>query len=145
MTTVITLFRYQFNEHTTIGNLILPNGKRFYTLEDKVRSFGKNGEGKIWGKTAIPSGKYQIVVNYSVRFKKPMPLLLNVPYFEGIRIHSGTTEANTAGCLLLGIDVYNGQLLQSRTAFDIFFKWLQVELTKAKVYIEIVNGESLPL
>lgn len=71
-------------EDTTFGKLYL-NDMTFlnYTLEDKVR------EVKIKHQTAIPAGTYQIIINKSERFKQFLPLLLNVPGFDGIRIHKG--------------------------------------------------------
>jgi hypothetical protein len=54
-----------------------------YTLEDQERPV------KINGVTAIPTGRYKLIINKSVRFKKLMPLLLNVPFFTGIRFHAG--------------------------------------------------------
>lgn len=68
---------------STFGKLLLNNKLLNYTLEDKVRAV------KIKHQTAIPSGEYQIIINKSERFKQLMPLLLNVPDFEGIRIHKG--------------------------------------------------------
>lgn len=76
-----------------------------YCLEDAVRD-GDDGilqvEEKIHGATAIPTGRYRVVVSYSTRFKQIMPELLNVPHFSGIRIHVGNTDKNTDGCLLFG-------------------------------------------
>jgi len=57
---------------------------------------------KVYAQTAIPTGKYQIVMTYSSKFKKVMPLLLNVPGFAGIRIHSGNTADDTEGCIITG-------------------------------------------
>lgn len=91
----------------TIGRLEI-NGKFFcHTLEDAVR------EQKIAGKTAIPEGTYKVVVNRSPRFKRDLPLLLDVPYFEGIRIHRGNTAKDTSGCILVGINSKKGMVLES--------------------------------
>lgn len=68
-----------------------------YTLEDKERLV------KVKGETAIPTGKYTVIVTMSPRFKKELPLILNVPEFSGVRIHGGNTEKNTEGCVLVGM------------------------------------------
>jgi len=78
-----------------------------YTLEDTVRDDNKSGsfdkgEKKIYGKTAIPFGDFDGVVNYSPAFKREMPLLLNVPHFKGIRMHGGNTVEDSSGCILVG-------------------------------------------
>lgn len=74
--------RFKGKEYT-IGKLFI-NGNYFCdTLEDAVR------DKKIYAETAIPSGKYELTVTYSNRFKKRLPLILNVPGYEGVRIHTG--------------------------------------------------------
>lgn len=98
----------------TIGRLYV-NGERFCdTLEDCVRKIGAGGKGKIKGKTAIPAGRYLITLTRSPRFKRVLPLLHNVPYFEGVRIHAGNTAADTDGCILVGENKKVGMVLNSR-------------------------------
>ena len=88
----LTLTRTDFTNDSTIGELSV-NGKfECFTLEDKVRPV------KIKGMTAIPAGAYEVVINFSERFQRPLPLLLNVPNFDGIRIHAGNTAKDTEGC-----------------------------------------------
>ena len=93
----LTVYREIFSKESTIGQLYL-NGKFLcYTLEDVARQEGL----KIYGETAIPQGTYKVIVNRSNRFQRDMPLLLEVPMFEGIRIHGGNTDQNTLGCVLV--------------------------------------------
>ena len=109
----ITVQRRYLGETYTIGTMFI-NGDYFCdTLEDKVREFGDNGEGKVYGQTAIPYGKYRIVLTYSPKFKRELPLLLNVPFFEWIRIHRGNTEHDSSGCLLLGENKVKGKVINS--------------------------------
>jgi len=67
-----------------------------HTLEDVQRDV------KIAGKTAIGWGMYKLIVSMSNRFKKRLPLLLDVPNFAGVRIHGGNDETDTEGCILVG-------------------------------------------
>lgn len=69
---------------------------------------------KVKGQTAIPSGEYTVVVTWSPRFKRDMPLVENVPGFEGIRLHSGNDAGDTEGCLLWGENTVVGKVLNSR-------------------------------
>lgn len=69
---------------------------------------------KQYGQTAIPSGTYGVVMTYSARFKKVLPLLENVPGFAGIRIHPGNTAKDTEGCILLGKNDKVGYVSNSR-------------------------------
>ena len=86
-------------ESYTIGSLSI-DGKKFCdTLEDRVRDLNKNGvfdgdEKKVYGETAIPYGTYDVVVDYSPKFKRELPRLQNVRHFEGILIHRGNTAAH---------------------------------------------------
>lgn len=116
----------------TFGRLNIPEyGISYCSIEDGIHSV------KIHGKTAIPAGKYQVIINFSNRFKKDMPLLLNVPGFEGIRIHCGNTAEDTEGCILLGTSYGKAMVLNSRLAFDSFFPKLQALLAKGDVFLEI--------
>lgn len=108
---LLTLKRTYKGKEYTIGKLFI-NGKYFCdTLEDCIR------EEKIAGETAIPFGKYEVTISYSPRFKKNLPLLLNVPNFEGVRIHNGNTKDDTEGCILVGFNKAKGKVLDSKVTF----------------------------
>lgn len=135
--------KYPKNNYT-IGNLFI-NGK-FYCniIEDVVRDINKNGsfdcgEFKISGHTAIPYGKYEIQVTYSPKFKRKLPLLLNVKHFEGIRIHRGNTEKDSSGCLIPGENTKRGMVLNS-TKYELELTNLIESANKKgeKVIIEII-------
>ena len=110
----LTLLRKWKKTDYTIGQLYVGGVYFCDTLEDKVRELGKDGSGKIKGITAIPAGRYQIIVSRSPRFKRDLPYLCNVPFFEGIRIHSGNTAKDTEGCILVGKNKKKGMVLNSR-------------------------------
>ena len=105
----------------TISRLYV-NGKLFgcNTLEDTDRGLNQSMElneikkKKVYGQTAIPIGSYECVYTYSNRFKKMLPLLLNVKGFEGIRIHSGNSAKDTEGCILIGKNDKKGWVSDSR-------------------------------
>lgn len=105
-------------ESYTIGSLSI-DGKKFCdTLEDKVRDLNKNGvfdgdEKKVYGETAIPYGTYDVVVDYSQKFKRELPRLQNVRHFEGILIHRGNTAEDSAGCILVGENKVKGKVINS--------------------------------
>lgn len=102
--------RYKGPDYT-IGSLLV-NGAYFSdTLEDRVRDIPR--EGKIPGKTAIPDGEYKVILSHSPRFKRELPRLLNVPYFDGILIHRGNTPNHTEGCILVGENKIKGQVINS--------------------------------
>ena len=138
----LTLNRIALRKTYTIGKLYI-DGKYFCdTLEDTVRDTNKsgkfdNGEKKIKGKTAIPYGTYEIKWTYSPRFKKYTPQLMNVPQFEGIRIHAGNSSTDTEGCLLLGENKKVGMVLNSRATINKFYQIIKEACSKGKVTIEI--------
>lgn len=108
----ITLKRVALKPEYTIGKMYI-DGKWFAdTLEDTYRDLSK--EKKIPGKAAIPYGRYEVILNYSPKFKKELPRLLNVPDFDGILIHSGNTPEDTEGCILVGENSVKGKVLNSR-------------------------------
>lgn len=83
------------------------------TLEPTWRDYN-NGAYKIKGRSAIPEGHYPVVITYSPKMNKWLPLLLNVPKFSGIRIHAGNTAKDTEGCILVGENREVGKVLDSR-------------------------------
>lgn len=114
----IAVVRQWPKETYTIGRMFL-NGAFFCnTLEDRIVDVNKNGhfdgnEKKVAGESAIPYGTYKVTVTHSPKFRRDLPLLNDVPHFEGIRIHRGNTAKDTAGCILVGLNTAKGKLTQS--------------------------------
>lgn len=117
----LTLCRFDLQPERTLGTLEVAN-LRLFTLEDTVRQGAK-----VAGKTAIPAGRYRVVVTWSPRFSQRLPLLLDVPGFTGIRIHAGNTEADTEGCILVGQDYTPTFLVRSRLALDALLDLLEAQ------------------
>ena len=115
----LTVIRKWFKDSYTIGKLLIDGSHFCSTLEDKVRDLKDinhdgdltdEGEGKIYGETAIPYGRYKIIVTYSLKLKRRLPLLLDVEGFSGIRIHAVSTAKGTEGCIGVGINTKPGRL-----------------------------------
>ncbi len=84
------------------------------TLEPTWRDIGRGRPGqKIEGKTAIPEGRYPVVITFSPKFGKWLPLLVGVPLFKGVRIHAGNSARDTQGCILVGENTRRGRLTNS--------------------------------
>ena len=111
----IEIKRIHRTENSTIGELLVDGIWECYTLEDVERPV------KIKNETAISRGTYKVIINQSNRFKKLMPLVLNVPNFEGIRIHPGNSNHDTEGCILVGQTRSKDYISKSRKAYEILF------------------------
>lgn len=107
----MTLTRTAKRKTYTIGCLAIDGTYFCDTLEPAWRDLKKKH--KVKGHTAIPEGRYPVVITWSPKFGQWLPLLLHVPLFEGIRIHAGNTEADTAGCILPGENRKEGHVLNS--------------------------------
>ena len=134
----LILERKEFYPDRTIGGLYINGSFFYYTLEDMDRKLEVAGV-KVPKLTAIPRGRYQVIIDFSNRYQRRMPHLLNVPQFEGIRIHVGNYPGDTEGCILIGmqIDDPNHVVLDSKKAFDDFFPRLEKALVEGKVWITI--------
>jgi len=142
----IVLKRTDFTETSTIGELSINGTFECYVLEDTDRglkqtmSLAESVATKVHGKTAIPYGTYKIVVTKSERFSKMkgkpvyLPILLNVPNYEGVRIHTGNKPEDTHGCLLPFTTKGKNSGIGSTAAFN---------KLNDKINIALKNGENI--
>ncbi|RHH07890.1 hypothetical protein DW228_18325 [Bacteroides fragilis] len=133
-------------ETYTIGDLLIDGTFFCNTIEDKVRiltpkcpntpkGVSCTCKEKVYVRTAVPAGTYKVTMTYSPRFKRILPYLYDVPHFLGILIHSGNTEENSAGCIIVGTNSVKGKVLESRKTSDA----LNLLLSKEKnITIEII-------
>ena len=135
--------RIYLGEQYTIGHLYI-NGVYFCdTLEDKVRVLNSEKD-KIKKETAIPTGRYRVILSYSNHFKCIMPELLDVPYFVGIRIHWGNTKDHTEGCILVGFNTAKGKVLQSKETYKKLFTILNNAFSvQEDIWITVINKNKL--
>lgn len=126
----LRLKREAFGTQFTLGTLTA-GGTIFYTCEDAVRPE------KIAGITAIPAGRYQVIINFSPRFQKPLPLLLDVPNFVGVRIHSGNTHEHTEGCILVGMARTHNGVARSREAMRLLQPIIEAGIKTGRVFLTI--------
>jgi hypothetical protein len=141
----IELIRKIKTDTSTIGELIINDKVLCDTLEDVDRGLTQDMSEeaiktiKIDGETAIPTGTYEVIIDMSSRFGRMMPHILDVPGFQGIRIHAGNSDKDTEGCLLLG--TYTGQddwITKSKVAVALFMSIIQTAIDNGeKIIIKI--------
>lgn len=129
----LKLIRETYTKESTIGSLYINDVFFCYTLEDAVR------DKKIKSITAIDAGKYEVIINFSNRFKQLMPLLLGVKNFEGVRIHWGNYAKDSDGCILLGSKKGVDFVGNSKATYSILLSRLKQVFGKEKIFIEIIE------
>lgn len=143
----LSINRFFRGSDYTIGRFSVDGVKLCDTMEDPVRllvdknsdgDYDDAGEGKIKGRTAIPAGRYKVVLRYSPRFKRITPHITGVPGFKYILIHAGNTAADTDGCILPGLNSIKGRVLMSRKFEDEITSLIKDAIDSGKeVYITI--------
>lgn len=139
----MTLNRIAKKSKYTIGKLYIDGEYFCDTIEDTDRGLTQTmtdaqiKSKKVYGQTAIPTGTYRVIISYSNKFKRQMPLLLNVPGFLGIRIHSGNTEKDTEGCLIVGKNKAVGKVIESKDTYNKLFSILCEANKKEAIKITI--------
>lgn len=128
----------------TIGKFYV-NGKRYCdSLEDKDRGLtSEMSEAdirkiKIYGQTAIPTGRYEVESFWWQKHQCFVPHIKGVKGFVGILIHNGVDQSHTEGCVLVGINNIVGKLNGDRIYMDaLTARLLACEKKGEKVYITI--------
>jgi hypothetical protein len=133
---ILELRRGQSDSKATLGDLYVDGVWTCYTLEDtEVRG------PKIPGETAIPTGLYKVIITMSPKFGRPLPLLVDVPGFDGIRIHPGNTAQDTEGCILLGQTEGKDFIGSSRAAFDSLYPKIEAVLANGgEVWMNVTHA-----
>lgn len=126
---ILRLVREPTVHDATLGVLFLNGVFHCFTLEDAIRTE------KIAGTTCIPPGRYPVRVSWSPKFQRPLPEVLNVVGFEGIRMHPGNTIGDTEGCILCGLQRTSLTVLNSKQAHHA----LQTRLEAAQAMGELVT------
>ena len=140
----IQLKRIAKKKTYTIGKLYIDGVYFCDTIEDKDRGLNQTmsindiKKKKVYGKTAIPTGTYKLVIDYSNRFKKNMAHILNVPGYEGIRIHTGNSAKDSLGCIIVGKNKVVGKVIESRDTYNQLFPILQKAFKEGEIKITIL-------
>jgi len=139
----IVVIRKVKDDVSTIGDMSLDGAYFCHTLEDKdrglVQTMPLSDIEKIKKpcETAIPTGQYEVTITWSDRFKRLMPLIMNVPGYAGARIHWGNYSKDTDGCILVGKTEEKDFIGSSVDEFNMFFNRLTAALKVGKVFITI--------
>jgi hypothetical protein len=120
----LKLIRTNLKDSYTVGRLFISDIDEFlaYTLEDTVRDLNADGdlndynEQKIYGKTAIPYGKYEGRLRYSPSKDRMVPEIIGVKHFSNIQMHSGNRVSDTLGCILVAKKQHGDTLWDSYEA-----------------------------
>ena len=153
---LVTVDRRWCRDTYSIGRFYIDGVLYGNSLEDKDRGLKQSDpteyikRRKVAGETAIPKGKYRLTMDVvspkyaSVAWYKnlcggKMPRLLDVPGFDGILIHPGSTALDTKGCILVGKNTKVGQLTESRDTFKKIYKILRAAADKGEaITVEIL-------
>lgn len=133
----IVVERFEFTGNSTISRISCDDFECF-GIEDVDRYLERDPNAKIYGKTAIPRGKYECIITFSNRFKKELPLLVAVPGFEGVRIHPGNKPEDTEGCILVGSSHSKDFVGNSRATFAKLFERIEASFDRGdEIIVEV--------
>lgn len=131
---IITLHRDVCGPDNTLGTIAINDRFECYCVEDTTRYQ------KLGGKTAIPAGRYQVVITMSPRVKKMLPLLLGVPGFTDVRIHH--SDDNSPGCIVVGKERTRYGVAESRMAYEVLYRKIEAAMNSGEiVWIDAIAGD----
>lgn len=134
MTPPLTLLltRTWLTEESTIGTIYIDAIEKWFSLELPIAD-GRPG-------SAIPRGTYKVIITYSPKFKRDMPLIDGIPGRSNIRLHWGNTAADTDGCILVGMTHPGPDFIgDSRAAFDELYETISAAAKAENCFITIVD------
>ena len=120
--------KFQMGQPRTFGELAIDGAAVCHTLEDQVRPAGT----KVPNETAIPFGRFKVIIDMSTRFGRLMLHILDVPGFTGVRVHGGNTEADTDGCILVGMSADGKEIYNCAPALALVFNAVQAAIARGE-------------
>jgi len=144
-TSILTLQRQPSYKDATFGSLLTDGAFFCHTLEDKIREVSgvPVSKWKIHGKSAIPTGRYPITLEYSPRFGVDTITIKDVVGFVGVRMHGGNDIDDTEGCPIVGsmidreVPCISGA--QSAGTLKALKAWVRAALNRGECFIDVVN------
>lgn len=141
----LKVIRKEFTDSYTIGELYI-NDKFFcYTMEDTDRGLNENDSlakmkrVKVSKRTAIPYGEYRVILSFSKKLKRFLPLILDVPNCRGIRFHKGSTQDWSSGCVLVGMKKAGSKLKDIVEAENSLMTILKSVNEIEPIYVKIIK------
>ena len=136
----LKVIRSVFSPTSSLGKMYIDGKFYAFTCEDTIRDLKSDGSGKVQNKTGIEYGRYEVALTFSNHFQKYLPLLMNVKWFQGIRIHGGNTAENSEGCILIGAEGdMKSRIWNCASKVANLVATLKTVEKKEKIWIEIVK------
>lgn len=131
---VMTVERLVFTDKSTLGDICF-DGKFFcHCLELSCR---KGDEG---GRRAIPTGRFEIKMTYSPKFKRETAEVMNVPGRTGIRFHPANYSSQLDGCIASGYRTGVDSIFDSVKANDALHEEIRKRLKDGPLFVSFIGG-----
>lgn len=139
----LKIIRSEFQDDRALGKLYINDVLFCHTLEDTDRGLTVDSSRetikrtKVAKKTCIPYGRYRVILSYSIKLKRYLPLILDVPEYRGIRIHKGSGPKWSSGCPLVGLGRKGSKLIRIIEAENELIERLDTVNHSEAIYITI--------